>query len=414
MPSLPLQPTAPMTPAEVALCVDAILHASTMDRPDYTPSLPSTTPLLLTYMSSLPASWPLGITAALRGVPLAVHGLGMAWGGPGVRVPAVRRAAQVVAQLRGLSTVLAAADGADVIVANPPPGRLASEAARSPRMLVGGECNAWPNCDRDAYARDAMHQQCLRSGRAACFANAGAYMASARTLLALLPVWERLRTPETVNWRHLRFNDQAALHTLYLQQAAELNGTTSVAVDSANEMHLSLSACRKPVYSNNKARRIRQEAQCMTREHEPLQALEISTSPDTGIVVARTPWARTPWLLHAPGNHSSLQHIADAALQSASRHGLKWRKAHEAIVLLVDASPAVAGHPSGCGARPLKELLGLQQNTASPRTASGLRVVRHVASIHRDRGPGRASAKGAGAPPRPLVGRQHGRPPHSG
>ena len=91
-------------------------------------------------------------------------------------------------------------------------------------------------------------------------------------------------------------------------------------------MHLSLSACRKPVYSNNKARRIRQEAQCMTREHEPLQALEISTSPDTGIVVARTPWARTPWLLHAPGNHSSLQHIADAALQSASRHGLKWRK----------------------------------------------------------------------------------------
>ena len=143
----------------------------------------------------------------------------------------------MVAQLRGLSTVLAAADGADMIVANPPPGRLASEAARSPRMLVGGECNAWPNCDRDAYARDAVHQQCLRSGRVACFANAGAYMASARTLLALLPVWERLRTPETVNWRHLRFNDQAALHTLYLQQAAELNGTTSVAVDSANEMH---------------------------------------------------------------------------------------------------------------------------------------------------------------------------------
>ena len=48
------------------------------------------------YMSSVPRDWLLGLTASLRGLPVVVIGMGLKYGGHGVRIPATLRAAQVL------------------------------------------------------------------------------------------------------------------------------------------------------------------------------------------------------------------------------------------------------------------------------------------------------------------------------
>eukprot|EP00966_Prymnesium_polylepis_P074871 1736828-Prymnesium_polylepis.1 len=68
-------------------------------------------------MTHVPRHWPLGISAALRGFPLVVVGVGRTYGGHGTRIPAVLRASQVLDVLAPGSAVVST-DGADTIVAN--------------------------------------------------------------------------------------------------------------------------------------------------------------------------------------------------------------------------------------------------------------------------------------------------------
>ena len=99
-------------------------------------------PILLTYMTHLPFEWALGASAALHGIPLIVMGLGREWDGPGVRVPATLRAAQLLDALAPDAAIIGT-DGSDALVANAPTAAVrswAGELARSRHMLLATEC----------------------------------------------------------------------------------------------------------------------------------------------------------------------------------------------------------------------------------------------------------------------------------
>ena len=113
-----IQPVLPMLEAEVAECASVAT--------DWSRTLSAGAPLLLTYMSHLTGRWPLGTSAALHGLPLAVIGLGREWGGPGIRVPAVLRAAQLMDVLSP-DIAMVSTDGSDVLVANIGTNRWAGE-----------------------------------------------------------------------------------------------------------------------------------------------------------------------------------------------------------------------------------------------------------------------------------------------
>lgn len=120
-------------------------------------------PVLLTYATSVPPLWGLGLSAVRHGVPLVLAGLGMPgwnwWEGGGPKIPGTRRAAELVHAL-GPSAPVALVDSSDVLVANMLAAhqRQALADAVAGRVLLGAECNSWPICYRDHYAGDPEHQ----------------------------------------------------------------------------------------------------------------------------------------------------------------------------------------------------------------------------------------------------------------
>jgi hypothetical protein len=138
--------------------------------------------------------WVLGLSAAARGVPLIVAGEGMRWGGAGVKLPAARRAVQLLKAHAPPTMAIVFADGTDTAVANAPRGvsvaSLRNIATRSDRVLVAGECNSWPVCYRPSYSRHASFLSCAARRASACYPNSGMYAGSARSLLRFLRALE--------------------------------------------------------------------------------------------------------------------------------------------------------------------------------------------------------------------------------
>ncbi|KAL1525004.1 hypothetical protein AB1Y20_019880 [Prymnesium parvum] len=325
-------------------------------------------PILLTYMTSVPRDWPLAISAALHGLPLVLQGVAQPWVGPGVRVHASREAATLLQAVAPSSTV-ASVHGSDLLVANAITAELKQRLrtmAAANEVLVAGECSASPFCYRDAFAADEEHQKCLRSGSAACYPNAGLYIASPRALVPLLTTWESVRmandAPE--HWSGMSSSDQLALHRLYLNRSAWLDpSSTRLRLDTDNQLHLSLYACKQEErLSHDLRRRRRQLARCTSRDFDPLSMLEISSNPHgLGLSVVLRDGGRAParpLFVHANGNHSRLDSLTRMLLDQMRINPSAYARISRHPVLLIDAHPTFAplqGAP--CGVLPLGVLM---------------------------------------------------------
>eukprot|EP00964_Phaeocystis_antarctica_P058004 scaffold34382_cov69-Phaeocystis_antarctica.AAC.5 len=138
----PEQPLAAVSAAELARCV-----ASVSGR------WQSSDVNLLTYLTDVGTGgpWALGLSAAYHGQPLIVQGLGMRWGGVGIKLPAARRATQLLQALQPLARIVFA-DGSDTVVANPPHLiRREWPEARS-TMTMSSECGSFPLCYGEVQA----------------------------------------------------------------------------------------------------------------------------------------------------------------------------------------------------------------------------------------------------------------------
>ena len=202
----PEQPLAAVSADELAQCV-----ASVNGR------WRSSDVHLLTYLTDVSAAgpWALGLSAAYHGQPLIVQGLGMRWRAVGIKLPAARRAAQLLQALQPLARIVFA-DGSDTVMANPPHAfRREWPKARS-TMVMSSECGSFPLCYAERYSRHHAHQEC-RKRSSTGFPNSGVYMGYAEAISELLPELHRLATTGT-GVEH--DEDQGAANRLYASQNA--------------------------------------------------------------------------------------------------------------------------------------------------------------------------------------------------
>ena len=310
------QPTRPIITSELNQCSNVVprwWHASSASRTNQSVAV-------LAYLTE-PAAlhrWVLGLSAAAHRVPLVVAGHGMRWSGAGVKLPAARRAVQVLQPHLPTSTAIVFADGTDTAIANPIGGEAAEALARtassgSSAVLVAGECNSWPVCYRSAYAKHPPHRQCVARRSPACFPNSGLYAGSASSLLSFLSNLiqrvgdSRIQPPE-------RGDDQAALHWLYLTSAASPNrgdgerkpSPVTIVVDDNRVVFAGLHACK----GSGALRKLRIKgidfSLCHEGAHEPLRELARNGSMVALAGTARALTSKRPLLLHASGNHDRL------------------------------------------------------------------------------------------------------------
>ena len=218
MPS-PRQPQAALTAAEIQDCVSKVGGQWSG----------SGAPIVVSYSTSVPDQWQLGVSAAAHEVPLVLAGLGRRgwhwYNGGGDKLPGTARALQLLDALAPEAPVVFA-DGGDTVVAN----RWTQDAAlalltssSSNIILTGGECNSWPLCYNQSYLLDTQFRRCLGS-HAACFPNSGTYLGKARTLqrfvTSLRTTVQRMdKRGYKGRFQAERGNDQAALHHLFLSQS---------------------------------------------------------------------------------------------------------------------------------------------------------------------------------------------------
>ena len=127
-------------------------------------------PVLVTYLTDVPADWALGLSAAKHGYPLVLVGHGRRWSSFTGRLPGLSRAVQIIDALAvgGKHAHILAVDGADTAVINSAasamPAIRAAQAhgAAESTVLVNAECNSAPGCYISMYARDKLHQACLQ------------------------------------------------------------------------------------------------------------------------------------------------------------------------------------------------------------------------------------------------------------
>lgn len=242
----PSQPIEPLDAEAIRQCQPVIEQ--------WLSKLPSSSMKLavLTYLtdSSALAPWVLGLSASSRAVPLIVAGNGMRWGGAGVKLPAARRAVQLLAaHTPELAVVFA--DGSDTAVANdvtPEAASLLRDVVHGGSVLVSGECGSWPQCYRPQYADHAAFQSCVSQHLPACYPNSGLYAGIPSTLLRFLRALDQhasqpaLAPPE-------RGDDQAAMHALYQHQSSAdppstLSDAVPMVVDAHQALFGGLHACK--------------------------------------------------------------------------------------------------------------------------------------------------------------------------
>lgn len=400
----PIQPTNPLSASEFQQCAKIVPQWLSNSAPSVA---------VLAYLTDTASlhPWVLGLTAAAHGVPLVVAGHGMRWGGAGVKLPATRRAVQALEPHLPSSTTIVFADGTDTAIANAPPAETPAASRSAHAVLVAGECNSWPLCYRDSYARHAAYRQCALRHSPACYPNSGLYAGSASALLHFLSALEHIATDP-----HLlppeRGDDQAALHRLYLAggrsgdgrrgggsvgsggggnggsasaRASAILGEThvDVHVDSSRSLFAGLHACKGS--GAPRAMRIKGSnfSMCHGGAHEPLVELHRngtslvfgtsrggggSRGGSNGGGGARQ--AR-PLLVHASGNHDrlaraflgdgySLQRLGTTG-RRLSLMGAQVRTGVERLwYRLLEADSAVTdtgGGQRGNGAKPRVSLL---------------------------------------------------------
>ena len=293
---------------QAAARTDTRVVSTVMTRPDVTAAaeaalLPvirrTSGPVLLTVLTSVTEDWRLGVSAALRGLPLIIVGLGLPSWDPSnqkenMRLPLMRRALRIVDAVAPDAKVLVL-DGMDTVVANAPV--LAKQSLPADTVLVSGECNSWPKCYYQQYVdRDPGHATCARE-RGACYANSGAFFGRSAALLKLVSALQselRALDQNASSSPAERSNDQAALHRLYAR-GGHAGLSLQLRVDSENEQSLNLWACRGPRLT----RYYPDIEQCHEREWDPLAEMRAVRS---GVRIGSS----RPLVVHANGDHGRM------------------------------------------------------------------------------------------------------------
>ena len=363
----------------------------------------------------------LGVSAAHHRIPLVVVGRLRRWGGVGVKLPAARRAVELL-HAAAPTVPLIFADGSDTLVANPLASGAAPQLASPSTVLVSAECNSWPRCYAREYAEHATHAACKARGGRACFPNSGAYLGRPATLLGFLSRLERAAA-DGEGQEHS--DDQAAVHQLYLAQSfssgarqqqggggggkggggggggsgdsggsggsgggsgaggGDDGGELAVSVDSASDVFLSLHACK----GSGAERRFRARggvwSMCHHGAFDPFSRVRANGSrlaytDERGV-------ARSPLVVHAAGDHGRMvrammgahgiygRPLSPKLARSAEARRLAWRCLYdrpgllEHPVLLVDDALAPEGEL--CAAVSLRELLRSSGGNASSDAA---------------------------------------------
>ena len=282
-------------------------------------------PIILAVATSVDENWPLGLSAALHGLPLAVVGLGQpGWSwttGNAGKLPLLRAALQQLHQLSPHRAVVVA-DATDTVVANPYSSSLLR---RGDAVVVSGECNSWPRCYRRLYAQHAPHQRCLRRW-AACYPNSGAFVGRTPGLLL-----EFLDALNATRQRDADDGDQGQLHHLYLRQ-----GAPTVRVDGAGDSFLSLYPCRgERLDGDGDARHARN---CFERQLDPLALIRTVRANGTvgAEVRAGAKGLRAgarPLLIHANGDHARLHEPTLAPLMQQLATPTEAMLSHPVVLL---------------------------------------------------------------------------------
>ena len=109
----------------------------------------------MAYADAVPAHWLLGLTAAARGLPLIIVGLGRPFNGVWPRIAREHDAAQIIRELAPDVPLLSVE--ADTVVVNDVSEQVASTARRvieRPDLVVlHTECARWPQCHAEEFAR---------------------------------------------------------------------------------------------------------------------------------------------------------------------------------------------------------------------------------------------------------------------
>ena len=293
----PEQPLAAVSAAELARCV-----ASVNGR------WQSSDVNLLTYLTDVGTGgpWVLGLSAAYHGQPLIVQGLGMRWGGVGIKLPAARRATQLLQALQPLARIVFA-DGSDTVVANPPHLFRREWPNAGSTMTMSSECGSFPLCYAERYRRHRAHQAC-RKRSSTCFPNSGVYTGYAEAILEVLPELNRLAATGTGVEHN---EDQGAANRLYSSQNASSTSRESrLSVDGESQLFLSLYRCRgvgarADINGPTYIRRFGSFTLCNHGSHDPLQHVRVA---DGGAALFYNYSGRVtrPFIVHASGVHQRL------------------------------------------------------------------------------------------------------------
>ena len=267
-------------------------------------------PVMLSYATSVPSGWMLGLSAAVHGLPIVLAGLNQPrwpwWHGGRKKLPGSRRALQIIEAIGGPDRPVISSDTGDLLIGNSlTPEHMATLAdlRKSQRMLVAAECNSWPVCYRDKYLMDPGHQHCLQHYDA-CYPNSGVLLASARTLLQFYSAWAAEIVGSSSLNKAERWNDQAAVHRLYRNRTSIASaGHFSMEVDAAAQFSLQLWKCDGPKdHGNGKHFRY-----CHERRNEPATGLKTAEDGGGVIYTNHRGAVQKPFLIHSNGYHRVLK-----------------------------------------------------------------------------------------------------------
>ena len=304
------QPTAPLKSAELDQCRQVArrwLHGIDHSGHRATSIDTASVPIILTYASKIaPDRWLLGLSAAAKGVPLVLAGLGrpgFGWTDPAMKLPGARRGAQL------LSTIMPAApiiftDGGDTMLINEP--QLATRSmllrARSEStVLISSVCSSWPICYNASYWADKESSNC-RATWPTCYPNSGMFMASGSAMYRYVSMLEA--TTARLTHPAERLNDAAGMHHLYLNRTAEPELTQEI--DASSTFFLNIFPCTGPRY---RLRAFGPHEYCHDVQYEPLNQVHLINGTDgvRGLTFRNALGdVQQPLLLHANGLHSRL------------------------------------------------------------------------------------------------------------
>lgn len=274
--------------------------------------LPGQGPVMLSYATSVSTSWMLGLSAARHGLPLVLAGLNQPrwpwWQGGRKKLPGSRRALQVIHALSPDRPVISS-DTGDLLIGNKLTAKhraVLAQVAAGRRMLIAAECNSWPICYRDAYAKHPEYQSCLTS-HSACFPNSGVLLASTSTLLRFYDRWADSIVNSGQLGKAERWNDQAAVHRLYQNRSAHATDEAfDLQVDADNLFSLQLWKCEGATAKASG----KHYKYCHEKPFDPTTGLRTRPDGEGVTFTDERGFAQRPFLVHSNGHHYVLRQEA--------------------------------------------------------------------------------------------------------